>query len=498
MGAASRRARRAGPGSEREPGAGLVEASSAACGLSRRGWRPHLCGAHQREPCAAGATEHTARSGTGTRTMIGDDETPGSVGPVDLGAGRKAVAVATGNEHTCALLDNGAVRCWGSGEHGALGYGNTDDDRRRRDPCLGRPGGPGRGTEGSRDHGGRGIHLRTPRQRQGAVLGLRGLTASSETGPRTTSATTRRPARSGPIDLGAGRKAVAISAGDFHACAILDNGRVRCWGFGCNGQLGYGNTSNVGDDETPGSVGPVDLGAGRKAVAISAGGVPHVRDPRQRARALLGLERGRPARLREHGHDRRRRDAGLGRATSIWARDARALAISAGGDAHVRVARRRRGALLGRRRRRPARLRKHGTTSATTRRRAGSGRSTSAQADAVAISAGASHTCAVLDNGRVRCWGYGAGRPARLREHGHDRRQRDPCLGRACRCRRTRGDPGAAGALARTESEARPPLAVPAPSRGRADRLPRRPRHVLRAGGHPGHDDRTCMRASGG
>ena len=41
---------------------------------------------------------------------------------------------------------------------------------------------------------------------------------------------------------------------------MLDNGRVRCWGFGGNGRLGYGNTDTIGDNETPGSVGPIAAG----------------------------------------------------------------------------------------------------------------------------------------------------------------------------------------------------------------------------------------------
>jgi hypothetical protein len=45
------------------------------------------------------------------------------VGAVDVGG---AVAeLAIGAFHVCVALDTGAVRCWGEGAEGALGYGNT-------------------------------------------------------------------------------------------------------------------------------------------------------------------------------------------------------------------------------------------------------------------------------------------------------------------------------------------------------------------------------------
>ena len=74
------------------------------------------------------------------------------------------------------------------------------------------------------------------------------------------------------MNLGAGRTAVSISAGFDHTCAVLDNGTVRCWGEGNDGRLGYGDTTDIGDNEAPGSVGPVNIGAGRTALAIAAGG----------------------------------------------------------------------------------------------------------------------------------------------------------------------------------------------------------------------------------
>jgi len=44
---------------------------------------------------------------------------------IDLGTGRTATAIAVGNNHNCALLDNASVKCWGQNGYGQLGIGNT-------------------------------------------------------------------------------------------------------------------------------------------------------------------------------------------------------------------------------------------------------------------------------------------------------------------------------------------------------------------------------------
>ena len=69
------------------------------------------------------------------------------------------------------------------------------------------------------------------------------------------------------VSLGTGRTAVAVSAGRYHTCAILDDGSLKCWGYDYFGQLGDGGTNT--DKNTPVSV---SLGTGRTAVAVSAGG----------------------------------------------------------------------------------------------------------------------------------------------------------------------------------------------------------------------------------
>ena len=68
-----------------------------------------------------------------------------------------------------------------------------------------------------------------------------------------------------PIDLGTGRTAVTVALGGYHTCAILDDGSVKCWGMDYYGQLG------TAGPRPPVSV---DLGPGRTVVAVGAGESP--------------------------------------------------------------------------------------------------------------------------------------------------------------------------------------------------------------------------------
>lgn len=44
-----------------------------------------------------------------------------------------------------------------------------------------------------------------------------------------------------------------VSAGYSHTCAILDDDTLKCWGYGGDGQLGYGDGASKGN--TPLSMG---------------------------------------------------------------------------------------------------------------------------------------------------------------------------------------------------------------------------------------------------
>ena len=216
--------------------------------------------------------------GLGDAALRGDG--PGEMGDslpaVALGAGRTAVTVAAGLWHTCALLDNGAVKCWGANAYGKLGLGDTahrgDEPGEMGDNLSAAPLGTGRTavaiTAGIR-HTCALLDDGTVRCWGGANRGQLGLGDTSERGDDPGEMGDKLPA----VALGTGRTAIAIAAGYYHTCALLDDGTMKCWGQNASGDLGYGNTAIRGDG--PGEMGnnlaAVALGTGRNAVTMTAG-----------------------------------------------------------------------------------------------------------------------------------------------------------------------------------------------------------------------------------
>jgi hypothetical protein len=79
----------------------------------------------------------------------------------------------------------------------------------------------------------------------------------------------------GAPDVPPGRvlyRAIALSIGENHACVILDDHKVKCWGDNVAGQLGLGDTRDRGasPSEMGDNLPTVDLGPGRTAKAIVA------------------------------------------------------------------------------------------------------------------------------------------------------------------------------------------------------------------------------------
>jgi len=116
-------------------------------------------------------------------------------------------SLALGPSHMCAVIRPGRVRCWGDGAFGQLGMGN-----------------------------------------------LRSVT---------------NPLAVDVSDVNVGGLAAQVAVGAHHTCVRLTDGRVRCWGRGSFGQLGYGNPNNVGDSRVPAEAGDVPVGG--RVIQVVAG-----------------------------------------------------------------------------------------------------------------------------------------------------------------------------------------------------------------------------------
>jgi alpha-tubulin suppressor-like RCC1 family protein len=65
--------------------------------------------------------------GQNERGQIGDGSNDDRRTPVAVQGERDVVGVQCGREHTCALHKDGTVDCWGSNQYGQLGDGSKDD-----------------------------------------------------------------------------------------------------------------------------------------------------------------------------------------------------------------------------------------------------------------------------------------------------------------------------------------------------------------------------------
>jgi alpha-tubulin suppressor-like RCC1 family protein len=184
---------------------------------------------------------------------------------VAFGTGRRATRVVAAYEHACALLEGGSVKCWGGNSNGQLGLGDTDN----RGDGPGEMGDDlppvelGDGRSATDIVGGYG---HTCVLLDDGSVKCWGFNETGELGLGDTENRGDEPGEMGnelpPVNLGTGRRVTKLDAGLRHTCALLDDGSLKCWGFNGDGRLGLGDTEDRGDepDEMGDNLPAVELG----------------------------------------------------------------------------------------------------------------------------------------------------------------------------------------------------------------------------------------------
>jgi alpha-tubulin suppressor-like RCC1 family protein len=281
-----------------------------------------------------------------------------------------ATALAAGGDHACAVVNGGAVQCWGWPWDGELGNGALIDGT---NPLPTMPVAVSDIADATAVSAG---DRHVCALRAGGTVSCWGYDGDGELGDGA------HDNQAAPVAVAGLNDATAVSAGEGHTCAVRSGGALACWGYNSNGQLGDATHS---DRATPTAVrGLSDV------TAVSAGGALSTCALRaNRTVACWGTNH-----YGELGNGSRRTSASPVAVRGL----ADAVAISSGAD-HTCALRAGGGVAcwgynglgqLG-----------NGTIRDSTVPVAVRG-----LGDAVAIATGDEHSCAVRATGAIVCWGY--------------------------------------------------------------------------------------------
>lgn len=215
---------------------------------------------------ATGAGEHACAVLTDQRIECWGANTYGQIGNGILGYSRvpvtvrditDGVAITTGGDHTCSVLSNGTVKCWGANKHGQLGNGTTTASHT---PVTVSGISNATAVAAGREHT---CALLT--DRTVTCWGRnynRYITSYQYDGTIGGTLTTKEDFLT-PVAINGVSNAIKLTAGSFHTCALLADGSLQCWGDNAFGQLGDGST-------TPSAVATTVMGIAG-ATMLSAG-----------------------------------------------------------------------------------------------------------------------------------------------------------------------------------------------------------------------------------
>ena len=182
--------------------------------------------------------------------QLGDGTTTDRATPVFIAGLTNVRTVTAGDRFSCALTTAGLVSCWGANDLGQLGRSGGASSS---SPLMvdGLPG----GIVGLAARGEHSCVLT-----DGGRVACWGWNQFGQLGDGTTIDSTS------PVEVGdVAGGTIGIAVGGDHTCALSDAGKMRCWGWNKFGQLGDGTTTNR---STPIDVASLPDGI----VAIAAGG----------------------------------------------------------------------------------------------------------------------------------------------------------------------------------------------------------------------------------
>lgn len=163
--------------------------------------------------------------------MVGDGTKHDRLKPVGVTGLSSGVAdVQAVWDHSCALTNGGAVKCWGHNGDGELGDGTLIQ---RLQPVG--VTGLGSGVQAISLGFDSGCALTT-----GGGVQCWGYNGNGQLGDGT------RTTRKNPVDVfGLTSGVSAIAAGWDHTCALLNTGGVKCWGQNAHGEVGNGTRTDA-------------------------------------------------------------------------------------------------------------------------------------------------------------------------------------------------------------------------------------------------------------
>ena len=326
----------------------------------------------------AGGTGHTCALvsggvkcwGNNANGQVGDNTQIQRLTPVDVvGLSSGVIGIVAGSLHSCARTAGGGAQCWGNNTHGELGDGTLTAWRLVPVAVVGMTSGVVAMAAGLRH---------TCALASGGAASCWGDDANGQLGDN---ATTQRLT---PVVVSGQGAVKAMAGGGLHTCAVVGFGGVKCWGSNDQGQLGDNSTTQrnapVDVNGLTGGVAFTTAGASHSCALTTAGGVKcwgdnsfgQLGDNSQSHRLtpvnVSGLASGVKAIAAGDGHTCALTNAG---GVKCWGQNSTGQL----GDS-------------------------------TTTQRLMPVDVVGLTSGVAAIEAGASHTCALLAAGGVKCWGW--------------------------------------------------------------------------------------------